>query len=292
MEQNDNGRARGQSVIEILVVTAILLILVAGSAPLVSGVFRGQLRTTKRAEARALAQEGLDAVRSIRDADWANLDDGMHGLTHNGAFWDFSDASDTVGEYTRSVTVSTMTREGDLCTRPGSGVAEDPDAKRVAVEVHWQSDTGQKNAVTATTFFHNWRNPQKRSCSFVPPEADSFSVDTTGAVIGGLGSRELQGVIFENTGTEGIVIERMIVSWIGALPGTNMVRVTIDGDSVWSQAANSGDEIDISDFTVSAGAGSFTVDSIVFSRNMTGVTFEMVFLLADGSQKTVSDIQP
>ena len=55
-----------------------------------------------------LAEEGLEAARSIRDGNFESLADGPHGLATSSSRWVFSGVSDASGGFTRVVTVSAI----------------------------------------------------------------------------------------------------------------------------------------------------------------------------------------
>ncbi|HEY4477696.1 MAG TPA: hypothetical protein VJB09_00265, partial [Candidatus Paceibacterota bacterium] len=98
----------GFSVIEVLLATSIFGLLVTGIA---GSYLYGQESTAQSgAHTRAvyLAEEGLEASRSIRDNSFANLTDGTHGLGTAGGHFVFSGSSDANGIYTREITVKSV----------------------------------------------------------------------------------------------------------------------------------------------------------------------------------------
>lgn len=93
-------------------------------------------------EARAsfLAEEGLEAARSMRDSAFANLTDGNHGLAVTANQWTWSGASDVNGIFTRTVTVSPV----------------DANRKDVTSTVTWQQNAQRTGSVSAATRLTNW----------------------------------------------------------------------------------------------------------------------------------------
>lgn len=76
-EQSHISRYAGFSLVEVILSTAIFGLLVT---TLVGGFLYGQEATFlagSRARATMLAEEGIEAVRNIRDADFANLADSV-----------------------------------------------------------------------------------------------------------------------------------------------------------------------------------------------------------------------
>lgn len=97
---------RGSALLEALLGVALLglfLVILAGS---VTYLEQSTLRANQHAIALALAGEGLEAVRSMRDANFALLTDGTHGLTHVNGIWEFAGGSDLSTSSTRIITIS------------------------------------------------------------------------------------------------------------------------------------------------------------------------------------------
>ena len=98
-------KKNGQSVVEIILAVAVFSIIASGVVVLGVGTLQGYLRTQDESRAIEIVQEGMDAVRSIRDRNWSSLSVGSHGLSDTGGLWVFSGVSEIVGKYTRTVTV-------------------------------------------------------------------------------------------------------------------------------------------------------------------------------------------
>lgn len=87
-----------------------------------------------------LANEGIEAVRNIRDAAYTDLGDGTYGLVRSGGTWTLSGTSDTSGIYSRQVDVSTQ----------GSN------RKQITSTVSWTL-AGRTSQSVMTTLLSNWR---------------------------------------------------------------------------------------------------------------------------------------
>lgn len=127
--------------IEVLLATAIFALLITA----VAGVYLyGQESTAlagERARATLLAAEGIEAARNIRDASFAALTTGTHGLSVSGNKWVLSGSSDTTDIFTRSLSVSTI----------------DADRKEVSCTVTWEQNAQRNGSITLTTELTNWR---------------------------------------------------------------------------------------------------------------------------------------
>lgn len=110
-------------------------------------IFYGQQSTAiagNRARATYLAEEGLEAVRNMRDQNFTNLTDGTYGLTlaSNGGSnqWDFT-GSETIDIFTRQITVSTI----------------DASTKNIVSTITWQQTPQNVGTVTLSMNLKNWR---------------------------------------------------------------------------------------------------------------------------------------
>lgn len=131
----------GFSLVEVLLSGAVFALLVTA---LVGAYLYGKESTAlagNRARAVFLAEEGLEAVRNIRDANFTNLSNGTYGLAISGGQWSFSGSSDTSGMFTRTVTVS-------------SGGTN---RKDVTVDVAWQQNASRSGQVSLVSRFADWQ---------------------------------------------------------------------------------------------------------------------------------------
>jgi hypothetical protein len=94
-----------------------------------------------RARAVLLAQEGIEAVRSIRNSNFANLTDGTYGLSYSSGVWSFAGTQETIGIFTRQVVVST------------TGTNQ----KTVVVTVTWQQSASRIGSFSLTAQYTNWK---------------------------------------------------------------------------------------------------------------------------------------
>lgn len=138
------SREGGFSVVEVLLATTVFGMLVAG---LVGAFVYGRAGTAgagDRQRATMVAEEGIEAVRSIAGKSYATLVNGSYGLGQTSGAWALSGASDTSGGiYTRQITI----------TDDGT------DRKAVAVTVSWPEGGGTSGTVTLTSRLTNWPGP-------------------------------------------------------------------------------------------------------------------------------------
>ncbi|MCK4325191.1 hypothetical protein KAW55_00370, partial [bacterium] len=123
-------------------------------------------------------------------------------------------------------------------------------------------------------------------------QAECLRVSYFGVYWVGLSQKKLKGITLTNLcASDDIVIDKIKVSWNNAASNERIVRVRIDGSVVWSGNKRSGATLDISDVTISAGAVDIPINFMKFSKDLVllvGRTFEIVFIMSDGSSQTVT----
>lgn len=131
---------KGFSLVEVILASALALLLVT---TIITGYLYGQESSViagKRISAVLLAEEGLEAARSIQDKDFATLTSGTHGIATSSNVWILSGTSDTVDQYTRELVITDV----------------DANRKDVTANVTWQQTLGRTGIVSLTTRFTNW----------------------------------------------------------------------------------------------------------------------------------------
>lgn len=118
----------------VLVSSPIILMMISGH--------NNNLLSQEKMQAIALAQQGYEASRSIRDNDWANLTTGTHGLTDASGYWAFSGSSETIGNFTRVIEVTTLST----------------DVREVEVTVTWDAKGAISDSVVITGVLTDWIN--------------------------------------------------------------------------------------------------------------------------------------
>ncbi|HSW77346.1 MAG TPA: beta-propeller domain-containing protein [Candidatus Chromulinivoraceae bacterium] len=130
----------GFSLVEVLLAAVIFGFLTTG---LIGAIVYGRTATGgagDRVRALQMADEGLQAVKDMRDVTYANLVVGTYGLTQTSGLWAFSGTSDTNGIYTRQIVIA----------------AAGTNRKSVTSTVTWTEQNGVTGTVTATDQLSNW----------------------------------------------------------------------------------------------------------------------------------------
>lgn len=131
---------KGQSLIEVLLAVAIFSLLMGAVVLAFVDVYRGSFHASNRTDGFRMAQEGIEAVRAIRDRSFAELTAGTHGLALSGSQWNFSGTSDTTAIFSRTIEIS----------------EPDADTRYVTSTVSWV-DGGQTRSVVLATIIKNWQ---------------------------------------------------------------------------------------------------------------------------------------
>lgn len=126
----------GFSVIEAVAAIAVLGVFMSGAAAALTYGTQAAGDNGLRARAAALAVSGIEAVRGIRDADFANLSAGTYGLSDTGGQWQLTGGTETLGPFTREITV----------------IEDSADVRTVVATVSWGD-----RSVAATTQLTNWQ---------------------------------------------------------------------------------------------------------------------------------------
>lgn len=132
----------GFSVVEVLLATTVFGMLVTALVGAIIFARQSTAGAGDRNRANLLAEEGLEAVRNIRDGNFAALANGTYGLSANSGIWEFAGTSDATDIYNRQITVA------------------DNGANRKVVSSRVLWGTGaQARDTTLVTQFTNWAAP-------------------------------------------------------------------------------------------------------------------------------------
>lgn len=130
----------GFSIVEVLLSGSIFLLLLSAILGAVIYGGEGSAASGERVRAIYLAEEGLEAVRNIKDAGFSNLPDGTFGLTTSTNIWSLSGSSNAIETFNRQIQISSM----------------DTNKKHVTSTVTWQQSATRTGRVSLATRFTNW----------------------------------------------------------------------------------------------------------------------------------------
>lgn len=212
--------------------------------------------------ARMLANEGIAVAGTLLADAFDSVAAGTYGVTTESVSVTLAPGSDTVGSYTRTVTV-TDDAEGE---------------KTVVAGVSWLGVGDAPKSVSLTTRYTDWRQ-RSGDAQFlnVSPTA-SFSASST----------RIEGITLENVGSHAVTLDALAFTWEGS---ETPERITIDGVDVWLAASSteliaSGSPLDIVDVVLPE-RGVKSVDGITLSGARASGDMLMTFICSDGSERYV-----
>lgn len=250
-------KRKGFLLVEILLSTALfVLLLTAFSGVFYYGMEASQL-SGNRSRAVMYAEEGQEALRSIKNANFNSLTPGTYGLSYASGTWSLIPGQDTMGGYSRSVTITNVGQY----------------RKDTAVTVNWQQTPSRTGTVTLSGRVTNWKtilNPGlgitvnkvliNRGLSLTPSSFAPYKVATTTVTL---------------------------ASSTKFSPGTYFVTETADSryNQTFSGDCNSSGQITV------AATGSSLVCTITNEEKQAYITVNKT-VINHGGTKTVADFAP
>lgn len=135
----------GQSLVELVIAIGVVVLVISSVAFLVIDSYVSGRLSKEITQANFLAEEGMEAVRSIRDNSWDDLSPGTYGLAVSGNNWILQglqeDISSQLNEGTRTITIEEI----------------DPDRKRITSQVDWKFIEARPQQVQLITYLTNWQ---------------------------------------------------------------------------------------------------------------------------------------
>jgi Tfp pilus assembly protein PilV len=260
---------KGQGLAEVLLAIGVFVVGIVAVAYLTLDASIADRQGIERTKAVLLAQEGLEAVRSIRDGDFDDLTNGTHGIALSGNVWALSGASDTQDQFTRTVEI------GDV----GTSTLEGIDIKVATSTVTWQFSEARSGKVELVDNITDW-NQTHGAGEFLLPDISNAVIEA------GQADKQIKDITIENTDSAGaITISHMTLWWDNA---TNITRIRIDNSNVYndnSVGSVSGTEIDIDDVTLAASSGNVDVNALRWKDAITGTDVMIKFKLSDGTNR-------
>ncbi|MBL8030242.1 MAG: hypothetical protein JNN11_03265 [Candidatus Doudnabacteria bacterium] len=132
----------GFSILEIILSSA-LFALVAGTLG-TTIVYSQQtaLNSSLRLKAVFLAEEGIAAIKNIRDESFYNLGDGTYGLQINNGVWELNNSNEQVDGFSRSARITSNSTS----------------SKDITVTVSWNNNSSEDSSISLFSRLTNWKN--------------------------------------------------------------------------------------------------------------------------------------
>jgi prepilin-type N-terminal cleavage/methylation domain-containing protein len=263
-------RLRGITILEVMVAIAIFSLI--SSAAIKSFLVSNALsvRAADKTKALWLAEEGIEATRSIRDKEFGALIAGTHGMTGAAGTWQFSGTSDYTDGYQRSV----------ILTSGGS------DSIMATSSVSWNTN-GSTSTVALGTHLTNWHK-------ISGTQASHTTIGTGNASISQANTSLLTGITLSTDGSyASTTITSIKVTWTPTTPATRRLSEILspNGTVVYGPGAIlSGVSVVVKPIIL-VGAATSSVQ-FLWNADISGKSFTLVFTFTDGSTQTVTSTNP
>lgn len=154
----DIKNQKGQSLVEIIVALAFFSLVGAAIASMVLGSFNALNQGGDYVEAEALAQEAIEAVRSIHDRAWNENTFNKSAVEITGNKWAYTGegTEEIIGKFIRKINFNNVCRDASNNISPCPASYADVHSKEVVVRVEWTAQSGVANYVERYTYISNW----------------------------------------------------------------------------------------------------------------------------------------
>lgn len=146
---------RGSSLVEVMVASSVILIIMIGLYAVHTFFVSNTLQNTRKIKATFLLEEGIEAVKSLRDQNWSKITsfnpNTNYRITFESGAWATTTAYVLIDSlYDRTFTVTAVSRNssGDIVT---SGGTNDTGTKKLTMTVAW-SVNGATTTKTLSTY--------------------------------------------------------------------------------------------------------------------------------------------
>ncbi len=147
------------SLIEVVIAAAIIGSSVVFIMGIYSGLTKLSYRNTARIQSAMLAEEGIAAIKTMRDSGWTSRIASLsttttYSLYWTGSVWQATTSSPIIdGQFYRTFTITGVSRDidADIVT---SGGTFDPNSKKVTVSVSW-ADNGATSTKSLEAYIFN-----------------------------------------------------------------------------------------------------------------------------------------
>ncbi len=132
----------GQSLLEIILAMAIFVVVISTISHFVLNAQYSATLSSEETQAIFLAKEGIEALRSIRDNDFYDLEVVEdYGVEISGNKWVIKNEPDIIDKFTRKITITEI----------------DSDTWQIVSTISWQPLMGSETSVSLTDHLTTWR---------------------------------------------------------------------------------------------------------------------------------------
>lgn len=245
-------KKEGFSLVEVLLSISLFIFLSLGLISGLTFAVQSNYIIGNKSKALYLLDEGMEAVRAIRDEDFNKLEDGIYGLDSSGTSWELVSSVDAIDGFSRLILISTV----------------DESTKRIDITVSWDAGFSLINEVSASKYLTNWRQfvspnnewvlPTVLSNLDIPGNSPTISQDQTLSIVAVGTTTNLHSIDTQDLFNLSILDTENVQS--------DLTDVLIAGDKIFTSGTSNSQEIQI--FNLDSANGQITFNnSIDLIRN-------------------------
>jgi len=159
-------RNKGSLLIEVLIATAIIATSILASLGVLGTMARLQYRNTARIQASFLADEGIEAVKTLRNASWntniKNLTLGSkYYLYWNNHTWNINASTTLIdGQFLRYFQLYNVYRDAsfNIVASTTGGATIDTDMREMIMSIDWKDEAGTSSKSIDTYLYNLFAN--------------------------------------------------------------------------------------------------------------------------------------
>lgn len=139
----------GFTLVEVLVAISLLTIVMVGGFSANNLAANSAGINKLRSRANLLAGEGMEALLSVRAADFTSLSAGTFQPVYNSGVWTLAPGAEVLGKYTRKIVLTPVMRDlvcsTPVCDIVSAGGKTDPYTYQAMVTVTWKENDQDKS---------------------------------------------------------------------------------------------------------------------------------------------------
>ena len=171
----------GQSLIEIIIATAVFVLIGSSITTLILGSFNALTQGGEHTQAMALAQEGIESVRSIQNRAWNELSYSTSSVSILGNQWIFDGegTTETIGQYDRTISFNDVCRNSldNIVDCPGSYT--DLYTKKITSSIDWLVRENVHNSISQIGYLTDWDSQEWTQTDWFNGSGQSIWIDSS-----------------------------------------------------------------------------------------------------------------
>ena len=149
----------GFSLVEIVLASSLFVLISSAFIGAIAYAQQSETLAGSRARANILADEGIEALRSIKEVAWNELIYDQSGLDSSNDIWEFlgEGTTETIDIFTRKTEIFDVCRDASDNISSCPATYNDPNTKKVKVSVSWNY-LNTERTVERILFLTNWKS--------------------------------------------------------------------------------------------------------------------------------------